>query len=252
MAAAPPPDPNAGLFETLLIADGRPVELDAHLLRLASSLDLLDGPPAPAGLADLVLTRSRDLALGRLRLTVVPDGARLRAEVRAEPIQASLVFPAWDRAAELRPLPLDDGLGPFKWADRRVLDRAARSLGERELPLIVDPSGAVLEASRANVFAAVDGTLFTPPVDGRILPGIARARAIEAALDAAIEVRETRLTVDDLIAADEVFLTGSVRGVEPARSVAGSPLRPPGEVSGIVARGLRDRWLREVRVLQPS
>lgn len=252
MAAAPPPDPSAGLFETLLVVDGRPVELDAHLRRLASSLELLGSPPPPADLPSIAFARCRGLALGRLRLTVAPHGGGMRAAAHAEPVEAGLVFPAWDRGAELRPLPLDRGLGPFKWADRKALDRASRSLGERELPLIVDRERRVLEASRANVFAVAKGVLFTPPADGRILPGIARARTIEAAVGAAVEVREAGLTVDELRAADEVFLTGSVRGVEPARSIAGAPLPRPGAVSATVARALRDRWLRDVRVLQPS
>jgi len=252
MAAAPSPDLNSGLFETLLVLRGRPVELDAHLERLGSSLELLGGPPPPGDLRSLAHDRSRDLELGRLRLTVARDGAGMRAEVRAEPIDPALCFPGWDRAAVLRPLTLDDGLGPYKWADREILERAAAPLNENELPLVVDEGGAVLEASRANVFAIEGETLLTPPTDGRILPGIARARAIEAAAVAGIEVRETRLTTADLAACGGVFLTGSVRGVEPVCAVDAVQLRPPGQIAETVASALRDRWLHGARALQPS
>lgn len=245
MAAPPSPDPNAGLFETLLVRDGRPVELAAHLDRLATGLELLGAGAPPPDLRGLALTHSAGIELGRLRLTVSRGAAGLRAEARARAIDPALVFPAWERAADLRSLPVPGGLGAFKWADRQVLERATAELGPRELPLVVDEGGAVLEASRANLFAIDGEALLTPPTDGRILPGIARARAIEVAVVAGIEVRETRLTVADLLACGEVFLTGSVRGVEPARSVDGRPLRPPGKVADVVAGGLGDRWLSD-------
>ena len=71
------------------------------------------------------------------------------------------------------------------------------------LPLIVDADDTVLEASRANLFAVRDGALFTPPLDGRILPGITRMRGVEIAGDLGMEL-EDRLSPGDLLGADEV------------------------------------------------
>ena len=87
------------------------------------------------------------------------------------------------------------------------------------------------------------GTLTTPPLDGRVLPGIARARAIEIAGALSIEVCERDMTLADLLAADEVFLTGSVRGIEPVRSLDGVELEPRGDVTARLATRLRQRWL---------
>ena len=78
---------------------------------------------------------------------------------------------------------LAGGLGEHKWVDRSLLDEAQAALPAGALPLIVDADGAVLEASRANLFAVRDGALFTPPLDGRILPGVTRARVIEIAAE---------------------------------------------------------------------
>ena len=100
----------------------------------------------------------------------------------------------------------------------------------------------MLEAGWANVFAAHNGALVTPPADGRILPGIVRARAIELARLAGIGVAEKRLTRRQLLDADEVFLTGSVRGIEPARALDGAEL---GAVSNLVldiSTRLRRHW----------
>jgi para-aminobenzoate synthetase / 4-amino-4-deoxychorismate lyase len=247
------PDPERGVFETLLIVDGTPIELDAHLERIAFAVHALFGAELPPELPDLARAHSAGHELGRLRMAVSRDEERrLGLEFDAAAVGPELVLPSWERAVDLVAIAITGGLGPFKWTDRRLLDRATAGLGPGALPLAVDERGAVLEASRANVFALSGEALATPPLDGRILPGIARARAIEAALAAGVEVRETELAVGDLIEAGEVFLTGSVRGIEPACSLDGAPLRPPGKVAGLLARALGERWLDRPALPRPG
>ena len=89
----------------------------------------------------------------------------------------------------------------------------------------------MLEASRANVCVIEEEVVITPPPIGRILPGVARARALETARSLGIEVREESLRLERLIAAREAFLTGSVRGMEPIRVLDGATLDPPGSSS---------------------
>jgi para-aminobenzoate synthetase/4-amino-4-deoxychorismate lyase len=227
----------------MLVIAGRPVELDAHLGRLRTSIEALYGSALPAEARIAVVDSAREIEHGKLRLTVVPAGCALALDVTASEIDAGSVFPPADRAAVLRSTVVAGGLGEHKWADRRLLDRAAAAAPGGELPLLLDADGAVLEASRASVFAIRAEQLVTPPDDGRILPSIARRQAIEVAAGEGIATSEERLTPADL-ASGEVFLTGSVRGVEPVRAIDGAALPPPGEVSGRVAAGLRDRWLK--------
>jgi para-aminobenzoate synthetase/4-amino-4-deoxychorismate lyase len=87
------------------------------------------------------------------------------------------------------------------------------------------------------------GVVVTPPTDGRILPGVARARTIELARAAGIEVVERPLTLDELAAADEVFMTGGVRGVEPVGGCAGLAAWDSGEFTARVAAELQAAWL---------
>lgn len=237
MTAHPSPDPAHGLFETLLVFEQRPVELEAHLDRLAHSLRTLFDAELPPGLAADAERRARKLRLGRLRIAVKVIGGA-EATLATEPVDPADFFPRWERGADSSPLFRDGGLGRHKWADRRAL----QDVPEGSVPLLLDRGHEVLEAGRANVFAVRDGALMTPPDDGRILPGIARAGAIAAAHEAGIEVVEGPLTGADLLAADEVFLTGSVRGVEPARSLDGAALPAATELSREVADGLRRRW----------
>lgn len=235
MTSPPTPDPARGLFETLLVLDGEPVALDAHLKRLGASLATLFGAPLPAGLAADAAARAHGLELGRMRIVVDPAGAGATLTARA--VDPADFFPSRARGAELRSLPCPGGLGAHKWADRRFLGEAP----DAPLPLLLD-GDELLEAGRGNVFLASGGVLRTPALDGRILPGTARAATIAIAREEGIEVREERLDRADLFAADEVFLTGSVRGVEPARSLDGTPLPAGGELGRRLGEALRRKW----------
>lgn len=173
-----------------------------------------------------------------MRVTVAPGAnGGLRVEVTVREVEPGLVFEP--PPVSLRAVTFPGGLGAHKWADRAPLDAARAKIGDDELPLLLDTDGAVLEAARANLFAVRDGALFTPPLDGRILPGITRAQLLEIAAGLEIEAEERELRVDDLLAAEEVLLSGSVRGVEPVGALDGTPLATGGEVGPRLAAALR-------------
>jgi para-aminobenzoate synthetase / 4-amino-4-deoxychorismate lyase len=246
------PDPAFGVFETLLVTDGRPLELDAHLARLDASLRALFGAPLPPAVAELVLDRARGAELARLRLTVAPDGDRgLSADVVVAPVGADLVMPDWDRGVELAPRIVAGGIGAHKWADRRLLAAADAALAPR-LPVLLDRDGAMLEASRGNLFVVRDGTLVTPPADGRILPGITRGRVLLLAADLEIPVREAAVPWDRLRDTDAMFLTGAVRGIEPVRGCDGRIVRRDDEITPLLCRELRRHWDRDAGHHRPQ
>jgi len=235
METLPTPNRELGLFETLLVLDGEPVALGAHLERLAASLDAVFAAELPPGLAEEAAAHARGLALGRMRIVVDPAGTTTFATQEVDPLD---FFPRPERGAELRSVRCPGGLGRHKWADRRPLGETPAG----PVSLLLDRDDEVLEAGRANVFVVVGEALFTPRADGRILPGTARAATIEVAAAAGVEVREESLRRDDLLAADEVFLTGSVRGVEPVRTLDGVDLSTGGQMGRRIGEGLRRRW----------
>jgi para-aminobenzoate synthetase / 4-amino-4-deoxychorismate lyase len=244
-SAQPRPDREEGILETLLVVDGRAVELEAHLARLVASLATLFPDRSPPDLEGAIQARAQNIEQGSLRVRVGPAGrAGIEATIRVMEIEPELVFPPVPRSVSVQSLVLAGGLGAHKWADRSLLDQAQSELAADSLPLIVEWDGTVLEASRGNVFAVWGGILLTPPADGRILPGIARARAIEVASAAGLEVREGAFTSNDLLGADEVFLTSSVRGVEQVRALDGTQLGTRGEVGLRIATELRRNWIQ--------
>jgi para-aminobenzoate synthetase/4-amino-4-deoxychorismate lyase len=248
------PDPSRGLFETVLVADGKPVRLAAHLDRLAGSTEEVFGQSLPAGLEEAIAVAARPLALGRIRVDLLPgtdaepaagDGlahpAPLRFEIVAEPIDPATFFPTKANGADLRSIHHPHWAGAHKWADRDWLESVEAELGET-VPLILD-GDEVLEAGRANVFAVEDRTLATPPADGRILPGTARAATLALAADLGVPAAERSVTLADLQSADDLFLTSSLRGIRPVRSLDGAPLGPTDPVVERLATALRHRWL---------
>ena len=246
------PDPRQGLFETLLVLDGRPVELEAHVSRLESSLAAVY-PDLAAPALDVPVERgpyghrSTGTCAEVLRIAVAPDASeRLRVTIERRPAIGHFAtengVKVTTESVSLCSMRLGGGLGAHKWADRSLLGATQAALPAGTLPLIVDEDGTVLEASRANVFAVRGGALLTPPLDGRILPGVTRMRVLRVAETLGIEAREEPISPDDLLAADEVFLTGSVRGIEPAVALDEEPLAAGGEIAGRLAAELRRAW----------
>ncbi len=197
------PDPTLGVFETLLVRRGSPVDARAHLARLERSVSALYGQELPDDLHARVVAAAASSPLQRLRVSALPAG---QIEIEAEPLAAE---PPPDPVT-LAPAVLPGGLGAHKWLDRRLLDELAHRLDA--VPLLLDLDGDVLEAAYANLFI-VEGThLITPPLDGRQLPGTVRARVL-----ALHPAREERLSLERVAAADELLLASSVRGIHPAR-----------------------------------
>lgn len=192
-----PPDPALGVFETLLVRDGRVQALDAHLRRLAGSVEELYGAALPTDLR----SRVRALAEGnpeprRLRIDAIPAD-ELRLELTTSPLPGHA-------GVRCHPVVVSGGLGRHKWVDRRLVDSLARDEG---VPLLVDSNGELLEATLANVWLIEDGQLVTPPADGRILPGVTRAMLLELHPTA----REEPITVGRAQSAEALFLTSALR-----------------------------------------
>ena len=86
--------------------------------------------------------------------------------------------------------------------------------------VVLDAMGNVAEFATNNLFIVRDGLVQTPAPNGAFLSGLTRHRIIELLRGDGQEVEETTLTLSDLAAADEVFLTGNYSKVQPVVKVA--------------------------------
>jgi len=111
--------------------------------------------------------------------------------------------------------------------------------------LFLNGSSHICEGTVSNVFWLSNGALYTPSTETGALPGITRAYILEMAAEAGIVVREGGYDIDELVRADEVFLTNSVQEIVPVNALAdehGAVLREfPG--AGATTRA----WMRQYR-----
>jgi para-aminobenzoate synthetase / 4-amino-4-deoxychorismate lyase len=234
------PRPSAGVFTSLGVTDGQTRGLADHLERLAASVRDLYQKDLPASLNAALAACLASGPTGRLRITVRPIGGPLQPTVEVIPLPPA---PA-SAAITLRPVIVPGGIGGHKWRDRRLLAEltARAGLAAGAHLLIIDETGELLETDRANVFAVIDGVLLTPPADGRLLPGTARAAVMRAARAHSIKVGQKPLTLDQLSAATEVFVTNAVAGVLPVAVIDGCPVTwGPGPVAAALAAALTAR-----------
>ena len=122
---------------------------------------------------------------------------------------------------------------------RAILEAKSRGFDNA---LVRDMLGNVAETGTSNIFMVKDGVVLTPIPNGCFLNGITRQRVIALMREAGREVVETSLTVDDFMAADEIFSTGNHSKVVPVTGIEGRALQ-----AGPVYREARDAYLAFAR-----
>ena len=251
------------VFEALRTYGGGPFALTEHLERLARSAKraliempvtvdvfrtevnaLLAAAKNRESYVRLLLTRGRGTALGL-------DPSLARA-----PLRVVIVM-------ELVPLPAsmyERGVGVVTFKTQRVADSTpasgaklsnymvavlameeARRSGAEEA-LVLDAAGRVVEGTTSNVFFVKKGTLVTPPEEAGILMGITREKILGLARQAGIPFEEKTFFPKELLAADEAFISSSIREIAPVVNVDGTPIGKgkPGAVTLKLLAALRE------------
>jgi branched-chain amino acid aminotransferase len=126
-----------------------------------------------------------------------------------------------------------------------VLAKREAKLGGYDEAILLDANGYVSEGSGENIFIVKRGVLHTPDLASSILEGITRETVITLAREAGLEVREGRVTRDQLWLADEAFFTGTAAEITPIREVDN---RAIGEGAvGPITKKLQTRFFDVVR-----
>jgi branched-chain amino acid aminotransferase len=229
-----------GVFETVKVAGGVPFALSRHLARLGRSAAGL-GLPEP----DLEQIRAGALAaieasgrpeLARMRITVTAGRAPLGSERGDSPVTAIVALGEMHPAAPscdvvTVPWPRNErgalaGLKTTSYGENvRALSYAGQRGGSEAI--FANTVGNLCEGTGTNVFVVSGGRILTPPLTAGCLAGVTRALVIEWA-----GASEQDLPLAALAEADEAFLTGTTRDVQPIRSVDGQPLpAAPGPIT---------------------
>lgn len=221
-------DPPAGdvssraVFTTTRVTGSFPWNWPAHLDRLIRSIHELaidvqssDLPSAEQVAAFVAAISSEDVAI-RLSVAESASGGPARISLVARPLPEPLR--SWSLVT------FDVSASPLarhKLANRKMLATAllfAESKG-RDDALLVNERGELLETTRANLFVRLDNQWLTPPLNDRILPGVARQWLIDHWPPPG--VRQEAVPLARLSEIEEAFLSNSVRGVCPIGSIDG-------------------------------
>jgi branched-chain amino acid aminotransferase len=229
------------VFETIRTYDGRPFALDEHLDRLERSARLvaIDMPVSKSVMRDEVLAAVS--AAGNpesyVRVTVTRGSGALGLDpgLATQPLRVIIVAPLGQPPAEA----YAEGIAAITYRTQRATDdtnaegakvgnylvsvlamRAAVDAGAAEA-LIVDGNGRVVEGATSNVFVVSGGRLTTPPDSAGILPGITRAHLLAVCAAEGIDVNLSALPVERVRAANEIFISSSIREVLPVVRVDG-------------------------------
>jgi branched-chain amino acid aminotransferase len=118
--------------------------------------------------------------------------------------------------------------------------RAARAKQAHEA-LIVSRAGHVAEGASSNVFYVKHGVLHTPPLSSGILPGITRQHLLQLAEQLGVPVEYSLPRVDDLVSADEVAISSSIREFVPVVRIDETPIASgvPGPITRRLLQAFR-------------
>lgn len=228
-----------GCFETVRIHRGAPFRLGAHLARLERGLSALR-LAAPRGRlrADTAMhavVERNHLEEALVRYTVAPAEAGA-SEVRAVAVPRALpTIPSRVRLVVARSGTRKPGtLSAVKTTLRDSEDRAAEEARRRDAfdAILLNVGGRAVETTARNLFAVRDRDLVTPSLVEGALPGVTRDVVLESAAGLGIPISGDRLSVEDLLTADESFLTGSGVGVLPVHELEDRVYGPvPGPIT---------------------
>lgn len=85
--------------------------------------------------------------------------------------------------------------------------------------VVVDPEGFVAEFSNANLWLVKDGKVTTPELNGTFLNGITRQRVLALLRDDGMDVREAKVSFEEVYGADELFNSGNLGKVMPCTRI---------------------------------
>jgi branched-chain amino acid aminotransferase len=229
-----------GVFEVIRVYGGRPFAFERHLSRLQRSADNLrldfDAEAVRADGHRLIAHAGPGPDHDLLRIVLTRGGRRL---LMTEPLPASP-----DRVrlktVTYSPTRVLDGVKSLSYAGNMLAGRLAREQGYDDA-LLVTPHGRVLEAPTSSIFWVEGDQIFTPPLDEHILASITRAVVLDVTA-----ARERICELEQLLAADEVFIASTTREVQPVAAVDELTFNGAGDVTARAAAAVGERIRSEL------
>ena len=216
-----------GVFDTSLMVRGRIILREAHINRLLDGAVALGIPLQRSQVAQAMDQAAPPNSSGALRVTVtrgaggrglagdVTSGATILANLTDYDVGAPLPAVHVQESEILRnPTSIGSRYKTLSYTDNVVALRAAVSSGFGDA-FFFSPDGNLSCATAANVFVQLGRNIVTPPVNDGALPGVMRNWILAQGRIGGFAVSERSVSRSDVLAADRVFLTNSLRLFQP-------------------------------------
>ena len=222
-----------GVFESIRIIDGKPINLENHVKRMLEGARKIMMRPPVFFDVDFFEERINELVKkseitkgGKCRIsldrasggTYRPESNEVEFLIEVYPLNNNL-FELNHKGIEID-LFMDlkkpkTSLSNFKTKNGLIYIMASISAKEKGLDdlLISDDKGGILESTSANLFVVSNGVLYTPSLDDGCLAGTMRMQIINLAIANGIKVYECNIMPQNLLVADEIFLTNAIKGI---------------------------------------
>ena len=223
-----------GVFTTIAIYDGEPFLMDKHLRRLESnsatvSLSRPEKEICSIELQLRELIRLNSIVNGRARITLFDATASRMWADKSEERVDSLIVTAdarqvpTDLNLSVSPYPINSrsplaGVKSCNYLENLMAKDEAKARGFDEA-IRLNERGEVASACMANVFWLKDDHLFTPSLETGCLSGTTRQYVLEN-----LECHQVTAGIDDLFAADCIFISSAGIGIRPIRMLDGREL----------------------------
>mgnify|MGYP001945620379 FL=1 len=124
-----------------------------------------------------------------------------------------------------------------------------KAVEDNAVEAILHRGNIITEASASNVFIVKDGELYTHPANNYILNGITRRRILKLCQELNLVVNESEFTIDDLLKADEIFVTATKLDVVPITRVDNKDIAngKPGDISREIVNAYRKVIQKEIQ-----
>lgn len=252
-----------GLFETMRAYSGHIFRLERHLERLSQSAKLLGLPLNAFDLkrACYDTLRANKLKDARIRLTVSMGEGEATPDLPKHPkptvlATATRYVPLSDEAyrkgykAVVSTIDRDSQspLSRLKSANylSNILARRDAGAAGADESILLNERGFLCEGSASNIFLVSKGYLITPGEDSGCLPGITRQVVVELAQGLGIGHSEREVQLEELLHADEAFLTNSIMELMPVVEVNGQRIGR-GKVTGRLMQAYRETVVSETK-----
>ena len=232
------------IYEVIIAVNKKPFELGAHLTRLKKNIfSLKYSLSNQIDLEEIILeVISRNKFLNQVIYVQISRGTdTVRDHIPRNNLSPTIFVSSHELKTEFsqssgeKAILLED----FRWRKSQIKATSllanviyrSKAKHQEVFETILFEDGFITEGAVSNVFCCINNKIITPPLTENILPGVTRKVILELIQDSSLEYEETKIPVNSILSAEEIWVTNSTKGVIPIIELDGRKIGSglPGE-----------------------